>query len=264
MTDSPTPLRLIAYRLHRDDPMPIVPAARQRDWMDKTAQKFAYRCLPLLIANQAGWHILNTHAVKLTWTGKQATQAVTVEYLEQPVQHRVMSHFGYGIVTWALPFLFRTPPGYNLLARGPANYPKDGIYPLEGVIETDWSTATFTMNWQMTRPNHPIIFEKDEPICLIVPQKRGELETFNPVISDIQSNPDLEKKFRQWRSGRHTSQKQFEAIDPRSTKKPWQQEYFMGNLPDNPAQEHQMRLEIREFVEENTPRDNKQDNKIDI
>src|SRR3712207_8402233 len=32
------------------------------------------------------------------------------------------SHFGSGILTWNLPFLFRTPPGYNLHVRGPANW----------------------------------------------------------------------------------------------------------------------------------------------
>jgi Family of unknown function (DUF6065) len=43
--------------------------------------------------------------------------------------------------------VFRTPPGCNLYVRGPANSPKDGIAALEGIIETDWSEATFTMNW---------------------------------------------------------------------------------------------------------------------
>ncbi len=30
----------------------------KRDWMDETSSKFAYRCLPLAIANQIGWWIL--------------------------------------------------------------------------------------------------------------------------------------------------------------------------------------------------------------
>ena len=37
------------------------------------------------------------------------------------------SHFGSGILTWHLPLLFRTPPGYDLLVRGPANHPKDAM-----------------------------------------------------------------------------------------------------------------------------------------
>ena len=67
----------------------------------------------------------------------------------------VSSNFGYGIVTWYLPYLFRTSPGYNLWVRGPVNSPKDGIVPLEGLVETDWAEATFTVNWKITRPLCP-------------------------------------------------------------------------------------------------------------
>src|SRR6202000_3160808 len=87
-----------------------------------------------------------------------------------------ISIFGSGIVTFTLPFLFRTPPGYNLVAQGPTNRPKDGISALSGIIETDWAESTFTMNWMITRPHHPITFAKGEPICMVFPQKRYEVE----------------------------------------------------------------------------------------
>ena len=36
----------------------IRPAPRERDWMDRTAQHYAYRCLPLDMANGHGWELL--------------------------------------------------------------------------------------------------------------------------------------------------------------------------------------------------------------
>ena len=33
----------------------IRPAPVERDWMDATDQRYAYRCLPLSIANAHGW-----------------------------------------------------------------------------------------------------------------------------------------------------------------------------------------------------------------
>ena len=48
-----TGLEIVAYRLH-DSPPPLVSAQRTRAWMDLSDQRFAYRCLPLLIANQSG------------------------------------------------------------------------------------------------------------------------------------------------------------------------------------------------------------------
>ncbi len=86
----------------------------------------------------------------------------------------VAAMFGYGIVTWMIPYPFRTDPGWNLLVRGPANHPEDGVSPLEGLVETEdrtvprtmfWSTASFTMSWELTRPGAPVRFEAGEPFA---------------------------------------------------------------------------------------------------
>ncbi len=46
----PDPPRLVAYPVEADPP-PIEPARASRPWMDATDQRFAYRCIPLSIAN---------------------------------------------------------------------------------------------------------------------------------------------------------------------------------------------------------------------
>ena len=50
---------LIAYQISEDDSAPIRPAPRERKWMDNAYQKYPYRCLPLVVANQYGWEILS-------------------------------------------------------------------------------------------------------------------------------------------------------------------------------------------------------------
>ena len=47
---------LICY-LHDGWDPDIRPAEPRRDWMDETPEAFAYRCLPLNIANAHGWEI---------------------------------------------------------------------------------------------------------------------------------------------------------------------------------------------------------------
>ena len=70
------------------------------------------------------------------------------------------SHFGDGILTWHLPILFRTPPGYNLLVRGPANYPKDAVSPLEGIVETDWARRRGRGSRSPDAPSSPFVSAK--------------------------------------------------------------------------------------------------------
>lgn len=261
----PRPISLIAY--HRGDkaPLEIMPAGRWRDWMNATDSRFANRCLPLLMANQSGWWILNRDAVTVVWDGGPSPAATTVSYDREVPEPghgndsarkydlHVASHFGYGIVTWEIPYIFRTEPGYNLQARGPANLPKDGVSALEGLIETDWSVAPFTMSWKLTRPGLPVRFEPGEPICMIVPQRRGELEAVVPRTSDLDCDPSLRDGYESFRRSRE-SHRLFQLLSvaghPGATdgRAAWEKHYFKGETPTGePAREHETKRRLRTF-----------------
>lgn len=227
----------------------IVPAPVTRDWMDRTDGRFAYRCLPVLIANQSGWLILNNFSITATWSGGSARDAVRVEYGRGPTPPLVASHFGEGVLTWTIPYLFRTPPGWNLLVRGPANHPKDGVSPLEGVVETDWSNASFTMNWKLTRPGLPVRFEVDEPICMICPHRRGDLEGFQPEIRSIDSDPAVAEAHRQWSGTRRDFLRDLRDDALPDGNPGWQRHYFQGRHTDGElgVHDHQTRLRLLPF-----------------
>ena len=156
-------MKLTAYVLdgHNVD---IRPAPVDRAWMDNTGQRYAYRCLPLSIANTHGWEILCASGFSAIWNGGGGLDAIAVTP-DPGCAPPAISHFGSGVLTFHVPCLFRTEPGVNLWVGGPINRFKDAIQPLTGVVETDWSPFTFTMNWKVTRPGQAIIFERDEPMC---------------------------------------------------------------------------------------------------
>ena len=240
---------LIAYRVSAIN-MRLVPAPRARDWMQSTRDHFANRCLPLLVANQAGWFALNSHRFRAVWNGGEEPTDTRIEYLSGKPPYAAVTHFGYGIITWNLPYLFRTPPGYKLLARGPSNLPKDGVYALEGVVETDWSVAAFTMNWKLTRPHHPVTFEVDEPVCMLVPQRRNELEAFEAKIRSIEGDPELYQRYAQWHQSRTQFLTDLRIPGSDAVAEGWEKHYFQGTAPDGArAPEHQTKLHLRDFEE---------------
>ncbi|MCX4092965.1 DUF6065 family protein [Nocardia sp. alder85J] len=244
--------RLIGFRLHEGAP-PMSPAPITRDWMTATRGGWANRCLPMLIANQSGWVVHNTRAFGAVWLGDETPASVSVRPEPGPEGLLPISHFGYGILTWHIPIVFRTPPGWNLLVRGPANHPKDALYPLEGLVETDWSSAGFTMNWKFTRPLTPVRFEPGEPICMIVPQRRAELEQFVPELRPIESAEGLRLKHEHWRGSRADfMQGDRETASGRPT---WQGDYARGRHSDGEAanQDHRMRLHLRPFADRARP-----------
>lgn len=242
---------LIAYRVGAGS-LQLVPAPRDRAWMDATRNRFAQRCLPMLLANQAGWWILNSHALTVVWEGGDDQAALHLDFHDGAPPYPAVSHFGHGILTWHVPYLFRTPPGWNLLARGPANRPKDGIFALEGLVETDWAVATFTMNWQLTRPGVPIEFAVGEPICQVVPQRRGALEAFWPEVREVASDPRTAAGFQAWTASRSAFNADLYEEGSDAAKRGWQRDYFHGAAPDGTAApEHQTKLRLREFGDPN-------------
>ena len=161
------PLKLIAYVVDGHQ-IEIRAAPVDRDWMDRTNQRFAYRCLPLNIANAYGWEILCSSGFVSVWNGEDDLASISiVPDSDAPVP--AISHFGHGVLTFHVPCLFRTDPGFDLMVQGPVNRPKDAIAALSGIIETDWSPYSFTMNWIFTRPGAPVRFEKGEPFLSHLP-----------------------------------------------------------------------------------------------
>jgi len=246
--DGEVELPLIAYCTNPKLTMPLVVAPRDRGWMEKTPQRFANRCLPLLIANQAGWHVLSAHKLAVTWDGGNNIDSLRVEHLGGEPPFSAASHFGSGILTWTIPYLFRTTPGFNLLVRGPANMPKDGISALEGIVEADWADATFTMNWKMTRPNHTVTFEIGEPVAMIVPQVRGELECFRPEIRAITDDPQLDAAHTRWSNSRKSFNADLKEPGSGAQHEGWQRHYFRGeSVAHGRPLEHQSKLALAPF-----------------
>jgi hypothetical protein len=216
--------------------------------MDATPRRVAYRCLPMVIANQWGWLIETRHRVEAIWDGSDRVSGLIVTSLNGEPSPAASSHFGSGVLTFHIGFLFRTPPGYNLHIRGPANCPKDGICALEGVIESDWAESTFTMNWKMTRPNQPVVFEAGEPIAMISPVRRGELERFAAEIRPLAEAPALRARYAEWSDSRTRFNADLHARDPEATKQGWQKDYVRGlSIQGEPAPEHQTSISLTRF-----------------
>jgi hypothetical protein len=238
-------MRLICYPTSEQPPK-IVAAPVERDWMDRTRDGFAYRCLPLNIANAHGWLVLNTVPFVARWDGGPGLDAVTITAGSGAIL--ASSHFGFGVLTFHVNALFRTEPGYDLMVTGPLNEPKDGIQPLAGVVETDWGPFSFTMNWKFTRKLIPVAFERDEPFCMIFPLKRGLVEEVEPEMRTLESDPELRTAHLAWAESRRDFNNALRLPGSEAQAQKWQKDYFRGSGSVAAAPpDHHTRLKLREF-----------------
>ena len=123
------------------------------------------------------------------------------------------------------------------------------MHPLEGIVETDWLPATFTMNWKLTRPRNTVRFERGEPICMIVPIPRGLAEQLQPKYVPLDANPELSREYREWERSRDTFNKDLSLLKSEAVQRGWQRDYMKGRtVSGQEAEEHQTRLRLREFT----------------
>jgi hypothetical protein len=241
-------MKLLCYPTSGTPPE-IRPAVAGRDWMDRTPQSFAYRCLPLTIANSHGWEILSPCAFTASWDGGVGKEAIRI-VTDAPEHLRPLSHFGSGVLTFHVMALFRTEPGVNLWVTGPVNAPKDGIAPLSGVVETDWAPYSFTMNWKFTRPGLPVRFEAGEPFCFFFPLARDAIETVEPEIRDLESDPETAAQYRAWAQGRSDFNRDLNVAGSAAAGEKWQKGYYRGRRPGDLAgpDDHRIKLRLRPFT----------------
>jgi len=228
----------------------IRPAPVRRDWMDHTPESFAYRCLPLNIANAHGWEVLNPRSFDAIWNGEAGADAINIVHGpgDQP-GCRAVSLFGQGVVTFHIEGIFRTPPGWNLWVGGSPNRAKDGISPLTGIIETDWSPFTFTMNWRFTRPGQRVHFDTLEPICFLFPVQRAAIENFSPKFEPLATDPATMERFQAWSRERDAFHERMAANPPLNPADRWQKHYYRGvdSAGQSIAADHRKKLHLRRF-----------------
>lgn len=236
-------MEITAYRLRRDVCWPLRPAALHRAWMDAFPMRWPYRCLPLTMANQAGWEVLCPVPFEAVWSGGDGPEALQLRFERDPEiwAHMIGSHFGGGVLTFTVPYLFRTPEPVGLFVRGACNHWVEGASPLDAWVETWASEAPFTMNWKVVAVGAPVRFHEGEPICLIQPFELGHLEEARPAVRDLEDDPELAARYEAWRRARFSFEATREAGDS-------QLSYRRGvDAQGRPLPAHRTRIDVPAF-----------------
>jgi len=253
---------LVCYLID-DHPVDIRPARNRRDWMDQTPDSYAYRCLPLSIANAHGWEVRCPVTCEAEWNGGPKKDDIQIIFEDggnnfigtKKISTLVESHFGSGILTFNVGVIISTCPGYDLWVTGPVNEFKDGIQALSAVMETYWMPFSFTMNWKFTRPNSKIKFEKGEPFCFFFPIEHDLLERFNPTFKQINDDSALNKQYN-FAFGKRAFLPLLEIlkgkelkIEEKDRKRLSVQGWYMrGEMPDGTAtSDHKKRIQPKPF-----------------
>lgn len=232
---------MLFYQIHPGETRcKIEKASPKRVWMDATQSHFAYRCLPLTIANMLGYHIFIKSEVAAEWDGRSETDAIKII---SDNTNSASSIFGHGILTFHIDWLVTTDDDQNTIITGPHNHFIKNAHALTGVYETDWAPFSFTMNWKISNPGR-VKFGTDDPICHIYTIPRGHVESEPIYIRPLSENQELYKQYSDFDKSRA------EFIKRDENQKGWQKHYFKGNYANGqkcPITNHQTKINMPEI-----------------
>jgi Family of unknown function (DUF6065) len=152
----------------------------KRDWFIK----HAYWCLPLTIGNQYGFAIKSLYDFEAIWNGGDSPEDVKVSVTAPDGRQFISSHFGMGVITLQNRFVFRTPPGINLVTMNAPNVITPYLQNMTGVIETDNLRRDFTFNIRITVPNVKVQVKKGDIVSCVIPIPRFTIENYNIKLAN--------------------------------------------------------------------------------
>lgn len=227
-------------KLYDETVFDIIPLPIKRAWMDNVIDTNAYQCIPLNIASQYGWAVLNPAEFCVTWNGGPNKEDLFIHYHEDPKINYAQSHLSNGILTIAPDFLIRTSENVSVITRGAPNHPIDHVLPLEGAVETDWLPFTFTYNMKFMSPGE-VVFRKGDPLFTFFPIERTYIEQFETRYESINDDKDFKEEYEAYRDSR-TKKAETDA--------PFQKFYSKGRSATRKydIKNHQKQISLNKFI----------------
>jgi glycosyltransferase involved in cell wall biosynthesis len=160
-------MKITAYSLHEHAAL-VHPASEARAWIKEGD---AVSRLALSTASGEGWELLCPHAFEVIWNGGPSPDDITIR-LEAPDMGGpafVQSQLGAGLLTFHAGYQLQIEGPNSLWVRGPVNQPKDGLSPLEQMVDTSVLPSTVVVIWKFLRPDQTVRFERGEAFAVLVP-----------------------------------------------------------------------------------------------
>jgi hypothetical protein len=186
-------------QIYPDAPLPV----RGDRGLSGTVLLRAFQfCEPFCAANELGWLAFPPIDFALKWDGTNVSWYVADSDDWSPLRSAVLPGFADswartdhcdgkpepptflsalpepGLVQIWPGLVARSPEGWALLVRPPANNPRSlGFEVLEGVIETDWWFGPLITTIRLCQTNEPILFSRQRAIIAMHPVPKVALGT---------------------------------------------------------------------------------------
>lgn len=161
----------------------------QRDWMDATADRHAYKCFPVSLANSIGWSISFLDDIEFVWDGILDTTPDHVKVIRSG-PNVCDTNRGNGTISFNSEIMFKTNENMSIVSIVPPNYFIDGAVPFTSIISTSFFPHGYPVAWRITKPNQNIIIPAGTPVATLIPISLGGLSQIELNLYEKEDNPN--------------------------------------------------------------------------
>jgi hypothetical protein len=178
---------------HMDFPVKIEQTPIQRNWMDNTDDKHAYKCFPVSLVNTIGWSVSFLEDIEFIWDGISNTEDHHVKVLKAP-EGVCNTQRGNATISFYTGLHFKTEEDMSILSIVPPNYFIDGAMPFTSIISTSFFEDAYPVAWRVTRPNEKITIPAGTPVATLIPISIAGLAEVELDIHDKIFDPEHQVK----------------------------------------------------------------------
>jgi len=155
-----------------------------RDWMDETWQKHAYRCFPVQLGNTIGYELSLPVDLSFKWNGIFNENQNNVELLKG----RKYAYTGRGHATVSIKtgIIFQTPKNISMLQIPVPNMFRDDFQAFTTVMSTSWYWQELPSAIRILKPEQEITIKAGEPYAVIVPVSLGMMQDTELKLIDME------------------------------------------------------------------------------
>lgn len=145
----------------------------KRDWMENTADRHAYNCFPVSLANQLGWGISFPEDISFIWDGVSDSSPEHVKILSgEKYCHTDRSN---ATISFRTGLTFKTEKNTTTLIMPVPNQFIDGAQAFTTLLTTSFFSAGIPIVWRVTSPGKVITIPAGTPVAAIVPITLSDL-----------------------------------------------------------------------------------------
>lgn len=162
----------------------------QRDWMDETFDKHAYKCFPVSLTNGLGWGISFPKDIVFIWDGINTSdpREEHVKILEG--QEYAYSQRANATVSFNTGLVFRTENNLSILHMPVPNQFIEGYHAFTTLISTSFFKGAMPSAARITKSNKEIIIKANTPVAAILPISLTQLNNSEINMKSITDLPN--------------------------------------------------------------------------